>query len=136
MLNRLPDSQYGNLQKTYQQTSIQTAPPEQLLIMLYSAAIKHLHRGKLAIQDKKYDIANQSLCKVQEIIAELNNSLNMEKGGVIAANLRSLYEFYNGEVVKANLGKDSDLLEPVISFFETFRDVWIEAAKIVRMGAK
>ncbi len=137
MMNKFPDSQvYGNPQKAYQQTAIQAAPPEKLLIMLYSAVIKYLHQGKLAIQEKQYDLANNSLCKVQDIITELNYSLNMEKGGQIATNLRSLYDFYDGEVVKANLKKDHSYLLPVIEFFETFRDIWIEAARIVRMGAK
>ncbi|NLL52125.1 MAG: flagellar export chaperone FliS [Peptococcaceae bacterium] len=136
-MNTMPDSSIkANPQKAYQQVSIQTAPPEKLLIMLYSAAIKNLQQGKKAIEDKQFDLASKSLCKVQDILVELNNSLDMEKGGEIASNLRDLYEFYEGEVIKANLKKDPAYLQPVLEFLQSYRDVWIEAAKIVRMGAK
>lgn len=137
MMNTMPDSSIkANPQKAYQQVSIQTAPLEKLLIMLYSAAIKNLQQGKKAIEDKQFDLASKSLCKVQDILVELNNSLDMEKGGEIASNLRDLYEFYEGEVIKANLKKDPAYLQPVLEFLQSYRDVWIEAAKIVRMGAK
>jgi len=136
MINPIPDSLTNDPQKAYQQISINTAPPEKLLVMLYSAALKNLQQGKKAIEDKQYDVANQKLCRVQDILAELNNSLDMEKGGQIASNLRALYEFYEGEVVKANLKKDTSYLQPVQEFLQSYRDMWIEVARIVRMGAK
>ena len=102
MINPIPDSLTNDPQKAYQQISINTAPPEKLVVMLYSAALKNLQQGKKAIEDKQYDVANQKLCRVQDILAELNNSLDMEKGGQIASNLRALYEFYE-EIGRAHV---------------------------------
>ncbi|ADY54951.1 flagellar protein FliS [Syntrophobotulus glycolicus DSM 8271] len=127
---------YGNPQQAYRQTAVGTASPEKLLIMLYSGAVKYLHLGKKAIEEKKYETANEILVRVQDMIIELNTTLNMEAGGEIAKNLRLLYDFYEDEVMKANLKKDAELLVPVIHFFESFRDVWIEAAKRARSEAR
>ena len=60
----------------------------------------------------------------------------MEQGGEIAVNLRQLYNFYYQQTVQANIKKDPDLLEPVIGFFRSFRDVWAEAARICQAEVK
>lgn len=127
---------YSNPQTAYKQTAVETASPEKLLVMLYSGTVKFLRQGEKALEEERYEDAHNSLTRVIDIITELNMTLNLEEGGEIAANLRELYNFYFGEVVKANIKKNPEYLKPVIDFFESFRDVWIEAARISRMGAK
>lgn len=135
-MNNMQQGGYGNPQAAYKQTAVGTATPEKLIVMLYVGALKFLHLGEKAIEEKEYEIAHENLTRVQDILTELNVTLDMEKGGEIAANLRELYSFYYQEVVKANIAKDAAYLQPVKIFLETFRDVWIETAKIARMGAK
>lgn len=127
---------YSNPQTAYKQTAVETASPEKLLVMLYAGAIKFLRQGEKALEEKRYEDAHNSLTRVGDIITELNMTLDLEAGGEIAANLRELYTFYFGEIVKANIKKDPSFLQPVIEFLEAFRDAWIEAAKTARMGAK
>jgi len=127
---------YSNPQAAYKQTAVETASPEKLLVMLYAGSIKFLRQAQKAMGEERYEDAHNSLMRVGDIITELNMTLDLEAGGEIAANLRELYTFYSGEVVKANLKKDGTYLQPVIEFFEGFRDVWIEAARTARMGAK
>lgn len=135
-MSNLLQGQYANSQAAYKQAAVETASPEKLLIMLYTAVIKFLKQAETALQENNQQEAHNSLTKVQDIISELNITLNMEQGGDIAVNLRELYTFYHNEVVQANLKKDGTKLIPVIEFFESFRDMWIETAKIARMGAK
>ncbi|MGI6684009.1 MAG: flagellar export chaperone FliS [Bacillota bacterium] len=127
---------YLNPQAVYKQNAVETAPPEKLLIMLYSGAIKFLHQGQQGLREKNYEEAHNNLVKVQNIIMELSTTLNMEQGGEIAVNLRRLYDFYYQETVQANIKKDPALLDPVLEFFRIFRDVWIETARLNRTGAK
>ncbi|NLI94164.1 MAG: flagellar export chaperone FliS [Peptococcaceae bacterium] len=127
---------YTNPQAAYKQTAVETASPEKLLVMLYAGTVKFLHQAEKALEEKRYEDAHNSLMRVGDIITELNMTLNLNEGGEIAVNLRELYNFYFGEVVKANIKKDASYLKPVIDFFETFRDVWVETARIARMGAK
>jgi len=63
-------------------------------------------------------------------------SLDMDKGGEIAANLYKLYDFYRNEVIKANIAKDAELLPPVLEFLRLYRDMWAEVARTARIGAK
>lgn len=133
MLNSIPNATaYAN----YKQASVETATPEKLLLMLFDGGIRFLNQGKLAIERKDYSSAHKNLVKVQDILFELMVTLDMEKGGEIASNLYKLYDFYRNEVIKANINKDAELLKPVLEFLRLYRDMWAEAARTVRIGAK
>ena len=126
----------ANAYANYKQTSIETATPEKLLLMLFDGGIKFLNLGMLAIEQKDYSSTNKWLVKVQDILFELMVSLDMDKGGEIASNLYKLYDFYRNEVIKANIAKDTKLLPPVLEFLRLYRDMWAEAARTARIGAK
>jgi len=125
-----------NAYANYRQSSIGTATPEKLLLMLFDGGIKFLNLGKQAIEQKDYSSTNKNLVKVQDILFELMVSLDMDKGGEIAANLYKLYDFYRNEVIKANIAKDAELLPPVLEFLRLYRDMWAEVARTARIGAK
>lgn len=133
MLNTMPNA---NAYANYKQASVETATPEKLLLMLLDGGIKFLNQGNLAIEKRDYSSANKWLVRVQDILFELMMTLDMEKGGEIASNLYKLYDFYRNEVIKANISKDAKLLQPVFDFLRLYREMWAEAARIARIGAK
>lgn len=132
MLNAMPN---GNPYAAYKQTAVETATPEKLLVMLFDGGIKFLHQAERALEEKDFAEANKYLIKVQDILAELMVTLDMNQGDV-AANLYKLYEFYHHETMMANIKKDAARLQPVVEFFEIFRATWIEAARKARLGAR
>ncbi|MCM1565403.1 MAG: flagellar export chaperone FliS [Dehalobacter sp. 4CP] len=136
MNTALQQNAYQNSQTAYKQASVETSSPEKLITMLYSKVILLLHQTEKAFEEKKLEEIHNNLLRVQDIISELDRTLDMENGGEIAQNLRELYRFYYMETIKANVKKDASFLPPVLNFFEAFRDVWIEAARISRLGAK
>lgn len=127
---------YNNSQTTYKQVAVDTSSPQKLIAMLYAKAVLLLRQAEKALGERKYEESNTYLLRVQDIISELDRTLDMDQGGEIAQNLRKLYHFYYMETLKANLKKDAAFLHPVIVFFETFRDVWIDIARNASMGAK
>lgn len=135
MNTALQQVMYNNSQTAYKQTAVDTSSPQKLVAMLYSRIVLLLHQADKALEEKRYEESNTVLLKVQNIISELDRTLDMDQGGEIAQNLRRLYNFYYMETVKANIKKDPAYLQPVIIFFETFRDLWLELAKTVHMGA-
>lgn len=131
MINAMPNA---NAYAAYKQATVETATPERLLLMLFDGGIRFLNQGKQAIEKKDYPSAHKWLAKVQDILSELMVTLDMEKGGDIARNLYELYDFYRNEVVQANIKKNAQLLQPVLEFFRFYRDMWAEAARLVRIG--
>ena len=66
-----------NAYQQYQYNSIMSAPPERLLIMLFEGALKFVRLAKKDIEEKNMDGANYNLTRAQDIIAELDQSLDM-----------------------------------------------------------
>ncbi|GBG57511.1 flagellar protein FliS [Sporomusaceae bacterium FL31] len=121
----------SNPYQIYRQTAVETASPAKLLIMLFDGAIKFSNEAKQALEQKEFENANNAMLKVQDILSELMVTLDMNQGDM-AKHLYNLYKFYQGEVISANIQKDPLKLQPVIEFFEMFRETWIEVSKKVR----
>ena len=72
---------YAKQAAQYQKQAIETASPEEILIMLYDGAIRFLIIAKKAFEQKDWEKYNRHLIKSQNIILEFMNSLDMEVGG-------------------------------------------------------
>ncbi len=119
---------FANPLKSYRQVAAQTAPSGQLILMLYDGAIRFLERSLEGFQ--KDDPAecnmtvNNNLLRAQEIVRELNWSLNMEQGGECAANLRRLYHYLDHRLEQSNIRKEQDGIREVINRLTVLRDAW------------
>lgn len=118
----------------YQQDSIMTATPEELTLMLYNGAIKFVKQGKLFIEQKDIQNAHNSIVRAQDIISELNITLNMDYE--ISKDLRSLYTFILDKLMEANIKKDSKILDEILPIVEDLRDTWKEAMKLAKQNKK
>ena len=124
---------YANPYNTYKQTSVETASPERLVVMLYDGAVKLLRIAKESIENNNIEDANKYLCKTQDIINEFIVSLDMNTGE-IAVNLRNIYDFWNRMLIEANLKKDPAIIEQIAVQVEEMRDAWIEASAKYKSG--
>lgn len=116
----------------YQSQSVNTATKEELTLMLYEGCVKFINRAIIGIEDKNIEMANNNILKAQDIIQELNMTLNMDYE--IAQSMRSLYTYMLEQLMEANLKKDKVILEEVKGYAADFRDTWKEAMKRARMG--
>lgn len=116
----------------YKQNTIFTAPPEELTLMLYDGAIKFINQASLYMQEKKYDKSSNASIRAQDIITELNTTLDMQYE--ISKNLRSLYDYMLRRMIEANVKKDVAIFDEVLGLVSELRDAWKEAMKIARKG--
>lgn len=117
--------------KQYQQTAIETASPERLIIMLYDGAIKFVNQAKTSMNEGNVEETNKALIKTQDIISELMIGLNME-AGEIAHNLYNLYDYFKRRLVEANTKKDNVILDEVLGHLIELRSTWVEAAAKIK----
>lgn len=117
-----------DLQEKYLQVQVQTATPEALITMLYDGAIRFLRQAKANLSSKKLQEANYFLIRAENIIAELNNCLDMSRGE-IPASLRQLYEYMLSRLIMANTKKDMAMIDEVIGMIQELREAWVEALK-------
>mgnify|MGYP000695156436 CR=1 FL=1 len=117
--------------KQYKQVQVKTANKNKLLIMLYQGCIKFLRLSKKSIEKDDIEEANNYIIRSQDIIQELMNTLDMEKGGDISNNLYQLYDFMNRQLIKANVNKDVEKIEVVEVMMKELLDTWKEAIQKV-----
>ena len=117
----------------YKKTSVQTASKEQILLMLYQAAIKNCKKAIEAIECKNVAKKGEFIGKLQDIVIELNNSLDFEVGGDIARELSSLYDYLLYSSTQANIKIEKEPLEGCLNVLNTLYDGWSTAIKTLRM---
>lgn len=115
----------------YQQLSVQTASPGQLILMMYDGAIRFVKLGIAAIEERDIGKAHNELIKAQRIINELMASLNTSVP--ISATLLSIYEYMNSRLIQANLKKDRAPADEVLEHLTELREAW---GRIIQPGQR
>ncbi|HCM26182.1 MAG: flagellar export chaperone FliS [Treponema sp. GWB1_62_6] len=126
---------YSNALSAYRETRIRTASQGQLVVMLYDEAVKQLDsaleslaRTERDSRDPRFiEKINKSVVKAQEIVTELMASLDFDAGGEIASNLFSLYNWFNRELLQANIARDEKRIRAVRDQVDELRLAWHQA---------
>jgi flagellar protein FliS len=126
----------ANTWKSYRQIATQTAPPGQLILMLFDGALHSLERALVGFEShdprEKNQTVHNNLQRAVDIIRELNGCLNLEAGGKLAQTLRNLYHYFDQRIVESNLKKRREGVDEVIGCLTELRDAW--AAMLANQG--
>ena len=125
----------NNPYQKYQNTQIETASQEQLTLMLYNGTIKFIKQAKQEVKNNNYQNVNNYLIRAQDIIQELMLTLDMEKGGELAQNLESLYDYMNRKLMEANVNKEVEPMDEVIDMMKELRNTWKKAMEKVKQSS-
>jgi flagellar protein FliS len=118
--------------RAYRANAVLTASPGQLVLMLYDGALRSLgvacdaceRRGE---DPRSIETINKQLLKAQNIIAELQDTLNPRAGdGQFAREMGRLYDYFNRRLMEANLRKDIAPIIEVERLLGELRAAWAE----------
>ena len=113
----------------YMQTHVTTTTPGHLVVMLYDGAITFLEQAKEEIAARNFAKKGILISQALDIIAELDGSLNNDKGGELAQNLHRLYMYCNTRLLRANLKMDAAIIDEVIGILSSFRSAFAEISR-------
>ena len=116
---------YGQFQNAYKRAAVNTLDQGKLIVMLYDGAIKAIGMGMEKMRVNDIEASHTHLVKGKAIISELMSSLNEEKGGDIAKQLKSLYIFMFGQLIEANVTKDPAPAQAVVDLLKELREAWV-----------
>ena len=108
----------------YAKNKILTASPAELTLMLYEGAIKFCNIAIAAIEEKDIEKAHNNITKVENIIAEFLSTLDHKYP--VAQDFENVYNYLMERLPEANLKKDKEILEEVLTHLRTMRDTWKE----------
>jgi len=110
--------------EAYQQAAVTTQSKGRLVVMLYDGAIRFLKLAITELEAGNYAAKGRYIGRAQDILNELNAVLDMEAGGEIAQNLRSLYLFMTRRLSQANTKRDAQMIREVIALMEELNQGW------------
>ena len=118
---------YAAARAAYTESSVLTATPERLVVMLYDGAIRFLYAGAAAAREGRRDVARDRLRRAQAVIDELNRSLDMSQGE-IARNLRDIYSFCSRHLIESTLNANPAGYEEVARLLSELREAWDQSS--------
>lgn len=113
----------------YRKVTTQTASPGDLLLQLYQAAIKHAGLGGEAIDRADVAKAHHHITRVQDIVLELQRTLDRERGGEIALQLDRLYSYMLQRLLVANMHKDRAPVDEIGGLLRQLLAAWQVAVR-------
>ena len=121
---------YASARQAYTESSVLTASPEQLVVMLYDGAIRFLRQSAEGMRAGNREHSRNRMSRAEQVIDELNYSLDMSYGEV-PQNLRGIYLFAKRQLVRANLDGDADRIDGVARMLGDLRESWATIAQRV-----
>jgi len=115
-----------NRYQAYRQIEVNTTNRGKIVVMLYSGAITFLNKAKSYMEEKDFENKSKYLTKALNIIEELNVALDMQKGGEIAQNLKSLYLFLDKFLNQANIENDPQKIFKAVQILERLKTAFDE----------
>ena len=118
----------------YANSKIMTASPAELTLMLYEGAIKFCNIAVVAIEKKDIEKAHVNIRKAQRIIEEFMATLDHKYK--VAEDFENVYRYLLDRLHEANMKKDAEILEEVLTHLRTMRDTWKEVMRLTANGEK
>jgi flagellar protein FliS len=111
----------------YLASSVTTASPARLLVMLCERLVLDIERGCAAQEIDDIAGANSQFQHAQAIVTELSSSLRHDlwKG---AAGLAAIYDHLTSQLIRANVHHDTAAAHHCLALATQLADTWREAA--------
>ncbi len=113
----------------YREMEIRTATPEMLIVKLYEGAMRFITVARDAHLTGRLQERGNAISRTLAIVAELQQSLNMEAGGEISRNLDALYIFMTDRLLEANVKGRVEALDEVNNVLAELHAGWVEIAR-------
>lgn len=116
---------YSNMGK---QGAAEDATPHTLITLLFDGALERILAAKGAMGGKDIAAKGALISRAITIVDGLRASLDLEKGGEVAQNLKDLYDYMETRLFEANLNNSPEILDEVAGLIRTVKEGWIGIA--------
>jgi flagellar protein FliS len=115
--------------RSYVQTQTTAATPLELVVMLYDAGVRTADNAHAAMVAGDIHARRTAMNKLMAIIAELQNTLDVTRGGKLAEDLDNLYTYMTSRLVAAVSDQDPRPIDEVRRLLTTLQEGWRQIAK-------
>ena len=100
------------------------ADPHRLIQMLIEGGLTRLAQARGAMERNQTALKGELIGKAIGIVGGLHQALDVKKGGELAVNLDSLYEYMTTRLMEANLKNDTVIIEEVSELLREVKSGW------------
>ncbi|HKM27995.1 MAG TPA: flagellar export chaperone FliS [Thiopseudomonas sp.] len=100
------------------------ADPHRLIQMLIEGGLTRLAQARGAMERNQTALKGELIGKAIGIVGGLRQALDVKKGGELAVNLDSLYEYMTTRLMEANLKNDPAIIEEVSELLHEVKSGW------------
>jgi flagellar protein FliS len=105
--------------------------PAQRVVLLYSHLLVLLRQARRHLERGEIEQRGERLFRAEEIVRELQVSLNHDAGGELAGGLANLYSWMLGEFAGVHAHPDLGRLDAVTKIVTELHEAWQGAAEQV-----
>lgn len=120
---------------SYRESSARGANPVRLVICLYEQAIEDLRRAVIAMDNGRIEIRTKQINHALMVIAQLEGSLDRERGGEVAKNLALFYTSLRRGLTEAQMKQSAKILQEQIAQLVTVHEAWLEVERATDSAA-
>jgi flagellar protein FliS len=113
----------------YRQVETESRSPLELVVMLYDGALRFLGQAAEAAAQNDIRARSYAVSRTLAIVAELQNTLDIEKGGAIADQLDDLYTYITSRLLDVALKNDMTAIEESRKLLAPLRDAWSQISQ-------
>ena len=114
----------------YQKNSIESLSPGRIILLLFDTALQSLYRVResmnLEFSIKNQEIFHNNLQKADNIVQELQSSLNFEPAKELADTLFRLYDYVSDQITVVRSKRSMEHLENAERILKELRDGWYD----------
>ena len=100
------------------------ASPHRLIQMLMEGGLTRIAQARGAMERQQTALKGEFIGKAIGIVGGLREGLDLQKGGELAANLDSLYQYMLSRLLEANVKNDTMLLDEVAGLLRNVKSGW------------
>jgi len=106
------------------ETVIDDASPHKLIQMLMNGFLMRVNAAKGSMERGEFEEKSIQISKASSIVGGLIDGIDIDKGGDIAANLMSLYEYIDARLFQASAQNSTEILDEVLILMREIKQAW------------
>ena len=122
-------------QTAYRQVQVDSASPEETVVLLFEGMVRFLHQAREAMETAQFERQSELIGRVQRILSELTCALDASPDEALVTALRCSYATMYNRLVEANIRDDVAALDEVMDMAARFARAWRLALRNVEAHA-
>jgi flagellar protein FliS len=113
--------------EAYLESEIHSASPEELVTILYDAAIQAIGRARRHLRSGDVEARSREITRAHSIVTELASSLNHGAAPKLSKDLAELYDYVQRRIIEGHASQDEKPLAEASRLLSTLMEGWTQA---------